>query len=194
MSHSEEEYRLVIGNLFPSISDGELKVAFEKFGHLVAAKVFKDKWTGKCTGFGVVVFDKQPPMEAAVQEMDHTILGGRYISVAKARPSFGRPREILPEGVYYVRFFGVGGGGFGEDCFKCGKPGHLAQECGKKVSSSSRYGGRVDSVKPRYLTDERRIGERYSSSGRRDRSRSAGGSQRGSPPCTRHHPSPYDPR
>ncbi|KAL6551923.1 hypothetical protein OROGR_008077 [Orobanche gracilis] len=173
-----KEHTLGVGNLAPSTSDSDLKDAFEKFGHLVTARVFKNVWTGKCTGYGFVVFNNQSAMRAAFQEMDDTELGGELITLSKVRPGFGRPQEVLTEGVYRVRFFGVGGGGFGEDCYRCGKPGHLAQEC-----------GRVDSVKPRYLMDESRTGERHGSSERRDRSRGDGGSHRGST-YTRHRPGP----
>ncbi|KAL6572976.1 hypothetical protein OROHE_002452 [Orobanche hederae] len=99
-----KEHTLVVGSLVPSTSDSNLKDAFEEFGHLVSAKVFKNEWTGKCTWYGFVVFHNKSAMEAAIQEMDEAELGGKFITVTIVRPGFGRPREIYPK-VFIVSVF-----------------------------------------------------------------------------------------
>ncbi|KAL6530149.1 hypothetical protein OROMI_028794 [Orobanche minor] len=188
-----KEHTLVVGSLVPSTSDSDLKDAFEKFGHLVSAKSSTSRTNGLVSVHGT---DKSA-MEAAIQEMDEAELGGKFITFTIVRPGFGRPREMVPKGVYRVRFFWSWWRRIWGILLQVWQTwaSYGMWTYGKKVSSSGRYGGRVDSVKPRYLTDENRTRERHGSSERGGggggrRSRDDGGSRRGST-YTRHRPGPH---
>ncbi|KAL2511914.1 Serine decarboxylase [Abeliophyllum distichum] len=85
----EVEYRCFIGGLSWSTSDRDLKKAFDKFGHLLEAKVAVDKDSGRSRGFGFVSFDEKNAMEEAIEAMNGIDLDGRTITVDKARPSQG---------------------------------------------------------------------------------------------------------
>lgn len=148
----EVEYRCFIGGLSWSMNDRDLKDAFEKFGHLVEAKVVLDKFSGRSRGFGFVTFDEKKAMDEAIKAMDGIDLDGRTITVDKAQPqqSSGRDRDgdrdrNRDRDRSHDRSRDSGGGrrgsGGGGDCFKCGKPGHFAREC---PSEGSRGGGRDD--------------------------------------------------
>ncbi|KAG8644189.1 glycine-rich RNA-binding protein RZ1A [Manihot esculenta] len=147
----EVEYRCFIGGLSWSTSDRGLKEAFEKFGHLLEAKVVVDKFSGRSRGFGFVTFDEKKAMEEAIEAMNGMDLDGRTITVDKAQPQQssgrdydgdrnrerGRDRDQNRESG--GRRAGGGGGG---ECFKCGKPGHFARECPSEGARGGRYGGR----------------------------------------------------
>ncbi|KAK6131468.1 hypothetical protein DH2020_034776 [Rehmannia glutinosa] len=157
----QDEYRCFIGNLSWSTSDRGLKQAFEKFGHLVEAKVVLDKFSGRSRGFGFVSFEDERAMEEAIEAMNGMDLDGRSITVDKAQPNQGSGRDRDGDRDHDrdrgrdrdrgSRNRDSGGGrGSGGDCFKCGKPGHFARECPSGEGSrgggggGSRYGGRDD--------------------------------------------------
>uniref|UniRef100_F6HW88 Glycine-rich RNA-binding protein RZ1A n=1 Tax=Vitis vinifera TaxID=29760 RepID=F6HW88_VITVI len=151
-----EEYRCFIGGLSWSTSDRSLKEAFEKFGHLVEAKVVVDKFSGRSRGFGFVSFDDKQAMEDAIKEMHGMDLDGRSITVDKAQPNQGSGRDRDGDRDRdrgrdryndrdRNRDYGGGRGSNGGECFKCGKPGHFARECpSSEGARGGRYGGRDD--------------------------------------------------
>ncbi|XP_031266352.1 glycine-rich RNA-binding protein RZ1A [Pistacia vera] len=149
----EVEYRCFIGGLSWSTSDRGLKDAFEKFGHLLEAKVVVDKFSGRSRGFGFVTFDEKKAMEDAIEAMNGIDLDGRTITVDKAQPQQGSGKDH--DGDRYRsrdrgrdrdhnRDYGGGRGSNGGECFKCGKPGHFARECPNEGARGGRYGGRDD--------------------------------------------------
>ncbi|XP_059648101.1 glycine-rich RNA-binding protein RZ1A-like [Cornus florida] len=145
------EYRCFIGGLSWSTSDRALRGAFEKYGHLLEAKVVVDKVSGRSRGFGFVTFDQKDAMEDAIESMNGMDLDGRSITVDKAQPQQGSGRD---HDSGYTRDrggrdhdrnrYGGGRGSGGGECFKCGKPGHFARECPDEGARGGRYGGRDD--------------------------------------------------
>jgi RNA recognition motif-containing protein len=45
---------IYVGNLSHSVTDDDLRQAFEAFGQVESANVLKDKFTGQSKGFGFV--------------------------------------------------------------------------------------------------------------------------------------------
>ncbi|XP_026659344.1 glycine-rich RNA-binding protein RZ1A [Phoenix dactylifera] len=188
-----EEYRCFIGGLSWSTTDGNLKDAFEKFGHLTEAKVVVDRFSGRSRGFGFVTFDEKNAMEEAIEAMNGIDLDGRAITVDRAQPQ-GSSRDRNGDRDYdryrgrgrdrdHGRDFGGGRGSNSGECFKCGKPGHFARECPSGDGArGDRYGGRDDrygsggSGNSRYGPD--RNGDRYSGRNRDGGSRSGPGTDR----------------
>ncbi|GAB2270567.1 Glycine-rich RNA-binding protein rz1a [Dionaea muscipula] len=173
-----DEYRCFVGSLSWSTTDRDLKEAFEKFGHLVEAKVVLDKFSGRSRGFGFVSFDEKRAMEEAIEAMNGMDLDGRSISVEKAQPNQGggrdrdrdydrdRPRDRDRD---RSRSYGGSKGSGGDECFKCGKPGHFARECPSGDGArGGGYGGRDDRKGggSRYGPD--RGGDRYGGGRNRD--------------------------
>ncbi|PIN18056.1 putative RNA-binding protein (RRM superfamily) [Handroanthus impetiginosus] len=148
----DAEFRCFIGGLSWSTSDRGLREAFEKFGHLLEAKVVIDKASGRSRGFGFVTFDEKQAMEEAIEAMNGIDLDGRTITVDKAQPQQGsgrdydtnrsrdRDRRDHGRGLEY----GTGRGSGGGECFKCGKPGHFARECPGDGPKGGKYAGRDD--------------------------------------------------
>ncbi|GER47888.1 RNA-binding protein RZ-1 [Striga asiatica] len=104
----QDEFRCFIGNLSWSTSDRGLKQAFEKFGHLVDAKVVVDKFSGRSRGFGFVSFDDERDMEEAIKAMNGMDLDGRSITVDRAQlnQGSGRDRDPMPQWLAIFHHFG----------------------------------------------------------------------------------------
>jgi len=169
----DPEYRCFIGGLAWSTSDRGLRDAFEKYGHLLEAKVVLDKFSGRSRGFGFITFDEKKGMDEAIAAMNGMDLDGRTITVDKAQPHQGGAGRDHDgdrsrggdRGYDRDRSRPSGGGRGGGDCFKCGKPGHFARECPSE-SGRGGGGGRYSSKDDRYDAKDDRYGgkdDRYSS-------------------------------
>ncbi|XP_074589043.1 glycine-rich RNA-binding protein RZ1A-like [Curcuma longa] len=190
-----DEYRCFVGSLSWSTTDGDLKDAFKKFGHLTEAKIVLDKFSGRSRGFGFVTFDDKASMEEAIEAMNGFDLDGRSITVERAQPQ-GPGSKDRDSGRDYERsrghdydrgrgrdFGGGRGRGSGGDCFKCGKPGHFARECPSGDGGrGDRYSGREDSYGGSRGSNNRfgpdRNGDRFSSRNRDGGSRGGSGGDR----------------
>ncbi|XP_047334539.1 glycine-rich RNA-binding protein RZ1A isoform X2 [Impatiens glandulifera] len=176
-----DEYRCFIGGLAWATTDRGLKDAFDKYGHLLEARVAVDKFSGRSRGFGFISFEDKQAMEEAIEEMHGKDLDGRSITVEKAQPNqgAGRDRDDRPRDRDHGRdrdrdSRGGGRGSGGGDCFRCGKPGHFARECPSSEGGrgGDRYGSRDGGRDDRYGSRDGGRDDRYGS-------RDGGGSRYG---------------
>jgi cold-inducible RNA-binding protein len=91
--------RLYVGNLPWSTTSADLEQMFAQHGSVRSAEVISDRETGRSRGFGFVEMDDEAGMNAAIQALNGTNMGGRPLTVNEAR-------EKSPRG-------GGGGGGYG---------------------------------------------------------------------------------
>lgn len=62
-------------------------------------------------------------MKVAIKKMNHKKLGGKLMAVANDPLGFSDYQDPCCIGSFRVCCYGVGGGGYGEQCFICGLPG-----------------------------------------------------------------------
>jgi RNA recognition motif-containing protein len=77
---------IFVGNLPYSLTDEELKEAFDPFGAVDSARVITDPYSGRSRGFGFVEMTDEREGEAAVQGLNGKELKGRPLTVDRARP------------------------------------------------------------------------------------------------------------
>jgi RNA recognition motif-containing protein len=77
---------IYVGNLPYSITEDELRTAFERYGAVSSAKIVIDRETGRSKGFGFVEMPDQDEAEAAVKALDGAPLNGRPARVNPAKP------------------------------------------------------------------------------------------------------------
>jgi len=77
---------IYVGNLPYSITEEELRAAFERHGVVSSAKIVIDRETGRSKGFGFVEMPDQDEAEAAVKALDGAPLNGRPARVNPAKP------------------------------------------------------------------------------------------------------------
>ena len=77
---------IYVGNLSFDTTEEELKAAFEVFGKVEAARILKDKYTGRPKGFGFVEMSNDAEAQAAITELNEKELKGRRLKVNEARP------------------------------------------------------------------------------------------------------------
>jgi len=92
---------LYVGNLAYSVTEADLRTAFEAFGTVDRASVITDRDSGRSKGFGFVEMPNNSEADAAIKALNETAIDGRNIKVNEARPRENRPQR------------GGGGGGGG---------------------------------------------------------------------------------
>jgi len=102
---------IYVGNLPYSVSEDDVRQAFEAFGEVASVSMIKDKMTGQPRGFGFVEMNDDGEAQAAIDALNGKDLKGRAMVVNPARP-----REERPGG-------GERRGGFGGGNRRPGGPG-----------------------------------------------------------------------
>jgi RNA recognition motif-containing protein len=102
---------IYVGNLAFSVTEEDLKKAFEAFGQVATANVIKDQYSNQSKGFGFVEMPETAEAQAAIAALNGKELNGRALNVNEARPKTDRNRSGGFGGG--GRRGGGGGGGFG---------------------------------------------------------------------------------
>jgi RNA recognition motif-containing protein len=97
---------IFVGSLPFSLGEADLKAAFEAYGTVDSVKIITDKVTGRSKGFGFIEMSDDEAGEAAINELNGSLLGGRNIVVNKSEP---RPQQTER------RSFSNNRGGFNRD-------------------------------------------------------------------------------
>ena len=84
---------IYVGNLPYSITEDELREAFNQFGEVANVSIISDKYTGRSKGFGFVEMDNDSEAEDAIKALNETPMQGRNIRVNQARPREERPQR-----------------------------------------------------------------------------------------------------
>ncbi|ARM31814.1 RNA-binding protein [Prosthecochloris sp. HL-130-GSB] len=82
---------IYIGNLPYSVTEDDLRNAFNEFGQVDSANIIIDKFSGRSKGFGFVEMPNDEEAERAIDSLNDTDLNGRTIKVNQARPREERP-------------------------------------------------------------------------------------------------------
>jgi RNA recognition motif-containing protein len=94
---------IYVGNLSYSLTEEDLREAFEPFGAVDSVNIIKDKYSGQSKGFGFVEMPNSEEAQSAINDLNGKDLKGRSLNVNEARPR--------PEGGRRRGFGGGGGGG-----------------------------------------------------------------------------------
>jgi RNA recognition motif-containing protein len=107
---------LYVGNLPHSITESELRTAFEAHGTVEKVSIVTDRDTGRVRGFAFVEMTNAGEADKAIAALNGTELGGRTLTINEAKPKSDRPKSGGQR-------FGGGGGGRGRDDYR----GHARQ-------------------------------------------------------------------
>lgn len=77
---------IYVGNLAYSVTDIQLKSAFEPFGEVVSAEVIIDKKTGRSRGYGFVRMASDEQGRTAIAALDGKDFQGRPLRVDESKP------------------------------------------------------------------------------------------------------------
>ena len=94
---------IYVGNLPYSTTEEELREQASQYGELSSCTIIIDRETGRSRGFGFIEMPNEDEAMALIEGMNGSNLGGRMLTVNKARP-----RAPRGGGGY-----GGGGGGYG---------------------------------------------------------------------------------
>jgi RNA recognition motif-containing protein len=77
---------IYVGNIAFSMTEDDLRNAFEAYGEVSRATILKDKMTNRSRGFGFVEMPNQEEGQKAIQELNGKEENGRALNVSEARP------------------------------------------------------------------------------------------------------------
>ena len=111
MAASRDDLRMniYVGNLPYTTTEEELRELAAPYGELTSCTVIIDRETGRSRGFGFIEMASDEEAEALIEGMNGNNMGGRMLTVNKARPR--APRSGGAGGGGYGG--GGGGGGYG---------------------------------------------------------------------------------
>lgn len=74
------------GNLSRTLTETELRQAFEAYGQVASAKIITDKFSGESRGFGFVEMPADAEAREAINGLNGKDLKGQALNVNEARP------------------------------------------------------------------------------------------------------------
>jgi RNA recognition motif-containing protein len=77
---------IYVGNLSYSVTEEDLRQAFEAFGQVASASIIKDKFSNQSKGFGFVEMPVKEEAQAAISGLNGKDMKGRTLNVNEARP------------------------------------------------------------------------------------------------------------
>lgn len=86
-----------VGNLPFATTEAELRERASPYGEIASCMIVIDRETGRSRGFGFVEMPDQDEAVAMIEGLNGSTLGGRVLTVTKARPP-RRASGDLPEG------------------------------------------------------------------------------------------------
>ena len=84
---------IYVGNLAFTVTEDELRVAFEAYGRVSSVNIVQDRETGRSRGFAFVEMPASAEAQQAIEALNLTALNDRNITVNEARPKPDRPRR-----------------------------------------------------------------------------------------------------
>ena len=78
--------KLFVGNLTFSATTAEMEALFAQVGVVDSATIITDRFSGQSRGFGFVEMHNDQEAEVAVERFNGHQLGGRPLTVNKAKP------------------------------------------------------------------------------------------------------------
>jgi len=77
---------IYVGSLSYSVTEEDLRQAFEPFGEIESVRIIKDMYTGRSKGFGFVEMPAKSEAQSAIESLNGKELKGRTVRVNEARP------------------------------------------------------------------------------------------------------------
>jgi cold-inducible RNA-binding protein len=91
----ETDMKLYVGNMAFSVTDAQLRTAFEAHGTVEDVAVITDRDTGRPKGFAFVTMPDAQEADAAIKALNDKELDGRALRVNEAKPKTeGGPRRF----------------------------------------------------------------------------------------------------
>jgi RNA recognition motif-containing protein len=88
---------IYVGNLSYSVTEDDLRAAFEQYGQVDRVSVITDRMSGRSKGFGFVEMPNETEAKEAIAQLNEADLKGRNMMVNEARPQAARPARAPRE-------------------------------------------------------------------------------------------------
>ena len=81
---------IYVGNLAFSVTEDELRSAFEEYGQVDSVNIIQDRETGRSRGFAFVEMTDAQHAKEAIEALNLQPISGRNVTVNEARPKKDR--------------------------------------------------------------------------------------------------------
>lgn len=89
---------IYVGSMSYSVTEEDLKEAFDAFGEVESVRIIKDMYSGRSKGFGFVEMPSKAEAQSAIDGLNGKELKGRTLNVNEARSRSKGPQGAKGRG------------------------------------------------------------------------------------------------
>ena len=84
---------MYIGNLAQTVTENDLKIAFEQYGEVASVKIVMDRFSGRSKGFGFIDMPNNSEADKAIKALNKTLFNGNDLKISQSVEPKKKPKR-----------------------------------------------------------------------------------------------------